>query len=955
MNKPDISQIELLRIKAQEALHANLSKPFSELSESNILKLMHEIEVHQIELELQQDEIINAEKNENKQASKIDLNEYIELLNLTQASYFSLSAEGDIIELNGSGANILGKERAKLRNSRFGFFVSDDSKPIYNQFLDTLFNKGTKESCEIFLSTGEKTPKLVYLTGVPNRNREHCLLIATDITDRKYAHIAKRLIEKRYHSIFENLDDIYYKIDLSGKILYISPSIKHLTEFNIEDFVGKSVFDLYFDYSDRALFLENLQKEGKLKDYELKFRTKLNEVRYVSINATFIYDEKGKPIYIEGILREITRRKEAELQLINSEERLREVLENSHDASYKRNLLTNSYDYLSPVFYSLSGYTLAEIETLPIATITDLIHPNDRDDVNTLIEQSIACFTDTTNQVEYRFKHKDGHYRWFIDRFKVIRNRAGQAEALIGSVSDITISKNAEKKLELLNRAIEQSPSTVVITDKEGNIEYVNPKFTDITGYQLDEVKGKNPRILQSGLQTMEFYKDLWQTILAGNDWHGEFQNKKKNGDLYWESAVISPILDKKGEISSFLAVKEDITEKKEMIENLIKAKEHAEESDRLKSSFLANMSHEIRTPMNGILGFAGLLKEPNLTGEEQQEFIRIIEISGIRMLNIINDIISISKVEAGQMEISVKETNINDQIEYLNTFFTPEVNQKGIQLLFKTPLVKDEAIILTDREKLYAILTNLVKNAIKYTQSGTIEFGYILTNNEPAELQFFVKDSGSGVPPEQKNYIFERFRQGSESLTRNYEGAGLGLTISKAYVEMLGGKIWVESEYGKGATFYFTLPYNCKAKEIKTIEKIDSSGSIMLQINSKIAGLKVLIAEDDMVSEKLISRRINSFCKEIIKAVTGLEAVEICRNNPDIDLILMDIKMPVMDGFEATRQIREFNKDVIIIAQTAFALTGDREKVIAVGCNDYIAKPFGQKALLSMLKKYFK
>jgi PAS domain S-box-containing protein len=214
-------------------------------------------------------------------------------------------------------------------------------------------------------------------------------------------------------------------------------------------------------------------------------------------------------------------------------------------------------------------------------------------------------------------------------------------EQCIVSMVDITERRKSEKKLKLLSRAMEQSPVTVVITDKKGNIRYTNPKFTEITGYTQDEVLGQNPRILQSGKQSSEFYNELWETILSGNDWHGEFQNRKKNGDHYWESAVISPIVNDSGDIDYFVAVKEDITEKKQMIADLINAKEKAEESDRLKSAFLANMSHEIRTPMNGILGFTDLLKEPCLSGEAQKEYISIIEKSGARMLNTINDIIN--------------------------------------------------------------------------------------------------------------------------------------------------------------------------------------------------------------------------------------------------------------------------------------------------------------------------
>ena len=258
----------------------------------------------------------------------------------------------------------------------------------------------------------------------------------------------------------------------------------------------------------------------------------------------------------------------------------------------------------------------------------------------------------------------------------------------------------------------------------------------------------------------------------------------------------------------------EDITKITLTTSELIKAKERAEESDRLKSAFLANMSHEIRTPMNGILGFANLLKEPDLTREEMNTYIGIIEKSGDRLLNIINDLINISKIEAGQMEVAVSATNINEQIEFIYTFFKPEVEKKGMKLFCKKTLPADKAIVNTDCEKIYAILTNLVKNAIKYSYTGSIEFGYdvnaiaAMEHAPLPQLQFYVKDTGIGIPSNRQEAIFERFVQADISDKMARQGAGLGLSISKAYVEMLGGKIWVESEEGKGSTFYFTIPY---------------------------------------------------------------------------------------------------------------------------------------------------
>ena len=518
---------------------------------------------------------------------------------------------------------------------------------------------------------------------------------------------------------------------------------------------------------------------------------------------------------------------------------------------------------------------------------------------------------------------------------------------------------------ENFRQSISESSMGIRIVSVNGDTVYVNKTFLDIYEFSNLEEFINTPAVDR---YTPESYVQ-----------HEERKEKRKNeeDEMDYELSIIR----KKGDvrhikvsrkgviwngIKHYQVINHDITEQKKLTFDLVAAKEKAEENERLKSAFLANMSHEIRTPMNGILGFAGLLKEPGLSGKEQQEYISIIEKSGARMLNIINDIVDISKIESGLMEVHISETNINEQIEYIYTFFKPEVEKKGMKFFFKTRLNTKEAVIKTDREKLLAILINLVKNAIKFSFGGTIEFGYNLVGNHvethiethvdthgsaSPQLQFFVKDTGIGIPKDRQEAIFDRFVQADIADKRAFQGAGLGLSISKAYIEMLGGEIWVESEEGKGSVFYFTIPYNIDPEVEITIKKADSGA----EETNHIKPIKILIAEDDEGSAMLIAIAVKTFGKVVLQAKTGLEAVEACRNNPDIDLVLMDIKMPVMDGYEATREIRKFNKNMVIIAQTAYALIGDREKTLEAGCNNYISKPLIKDQLLALLMKYFK
>jgi len=484
---------------------------------------------------------------------------------------------------------------------------------------------------------------------------------------------------------------------------------------------------------------------------------------------------------------------------------------------------------------------------------------------------------------------------------------------------------------------------------------YVSPSFEKIWGVPVQEIY-KDPQLFTEKIHPDD--KPVVKEIFQSNEFKEkglfiyEYRIIRADNQVRWINAKTVPIIDESGQIIKRVGIASDITEKRQTMQELIQAKEHAEESDRLKSAFLANMSHEIRTPMNGILGFSELLKEPGLTGDQQQEYIRIIEKSGVRMLNIINDIVDISKIEAGLMNVNIKGVDINEKIEFIYIFFKPQVEEKGMQLHFKNTLPTKEAIIRTDNEKVNSILTNLVKNAIKYSVVGTIEFGYVKRDET---LEFYVKDTGIGIPKDRQSAIFERFIQADINDKMARQGAGLGLSISKAYVEMLGGKIWVESEEGIGSTFYFTLPYHTVPEEKKVVGNSVPAQDENNQINPEVSGLKILIAEDDETSEMLIAIDVEKFCKKVLKARTGNEAVEASRNNSDTDLILMDIQMPEMNGYDATRQIRQFNKDVVIIAQTAFGLSGDRKKAIEAGCNDYLSKPFNKAELLSLIQKYFK
>ncbi|MEW6238860.1 MAG: response regulator [Candidatus Omnitrophota bacterium] len=511
---------------------------------------------------------------------------------------------------------------------------------------------------------------------------------------------------------------------------------------------------------------------------------------------------------------------------------------------------------------------------------------------------------------------------------------------------DITERKKAEEEVGILSRAVEQSPAALVITDIKGNIEYANPKFFRLTGYDPREIIGQNPRLLKSGVHSREFYEELWSTILSGNDWRGEICNKKKNGELYWVDASISPFRNSLGEITHFLSVKEEITERKEMEAFLKQAKEKAEEATRAKSDFLANMSHEIRTPMNGIIGMTELLLETPLN-EAQKEYASKILASMESLMTIINDILDFSKIEAGKLSLESTPFDLEKVVEEVINLFRLPAIQKNVELIVHYG-AQAPNIFIGDPGRIRQILVNLTGNAVKFTRQGSVLLDVRSQELLPEKerLHFSIQDTGIGIPSDKLNVVFDKFSQADSSTTRMFGGTGLGLSICKHLVEIMGGSIEVFSELGKGTTFAFSLELPVIKENLETFA--EKSGVICDS---------VLIVDDNEINRRIYSKYLSQWNIRHRAAATGEEALEILRGarekHESFELAIIDRQMPGMDG-EALGRAIQADEALRGLRMIMFSSTGDKkdeQRMKQLGFESYWNKPVTRSVFFNAIQ----
>ena len=742
-------------------------------------------------------------------------------------------AQGRNIYTNRNISKLLGYQEDEINDKDPDFFNKLIHPDDIQQFDIFYKNIGTLPINEVFdfeYRIMSKGGKWVWFKGSEKEfervNGKVVSLIGTvqDVTSKKKAEVALRESEAKYRAVVENGFEGILIIDFEGKVLFANPAllkIFHYSEFS--EVLGKSVFAFLAPESIPAAIADLTKVVQGSKLDVVEYRGITSEGKTINIESI------GKLIDFEGTkadiisVRDITAKKAIETALRESEEKYRLIAENTSDGIIAMDA-ENRIQYASPAYLKQIGYNETEEFGRTADSIYTMIHPDERDVLFTNIFKAIEGKKPDL-AYSYRALHKTGQYVWREDNAKFRYDADGNYLGCYVVCRDITERKKAESLLqeseEKFRLIAENTEDTIAVLDLDLTITYVSPSIKKLTSMSEDDVVfQKIDKILNA--ESLKKVKALFYKILPGEmDATAqqqsyppiELEEYHQNGSVMWMELSFSFLKDANNKPIGLVTVTRDITGRKKIERELIAAKEKAEESDRLKTAFLNGVSHEIRTPMNGILGFASLLKELDLSGDQKNEFIDSIEKSGNRMLETITTIVNTALIQSGEMLMSVSEINVNKLVKQALSRFKPESDEKGLQIWCNCPAETNELIIKTDEEKLNFILSHLIKNAIKFTDFGHVDFGFTLKKPklgepvEPSELEFFVKDTGIGIPENRQSAIFAPFEHSDIVNIRAFQGVGLGLSVSKAYIEMLGGNIRLESKEGEGSTFYFTIP----------------------------------------------------------------------------------------------------------------------------------------------------
>ena len=888
---------------------------------------------------------------ERKQAEELLIQtrqNYETFFNTINDFLFILDEQGNIIHTNKTVINRLGYTMEELLGNSVLNVHPAERREEAGRIVGEMLS-GTSEFCPVPLITksGVQIPVETRISlGIWN-NKPAIFGVTKDISQL-------RLSEEKFSKVFYLNPSACGLSDLAtGKYIEVNEAFYTLFGFDKNEVIGKTAMELGILASDvRTEILSKTEDGGSVPYSEAILKSKNGTTIYAVLSAENIYIQDKE--YRYTVVHDITERKLTEEKLKESEKRYRNLFENAQEGIFQTNV-DGSYVSVNPSLAKMYGFDTPEemIKTRIDIAKDAYSDAGERERFLRIIEEQ-----GFVKGYEYEVKRKDGSKIWYYEDAVAIKDETGKTKYFEGFVIDITQRKQAEEKLKesqskyfnlytLMRLMSDTMPDMLWAKDLNSRFIFANKAVCEnlLNATDTSEPIGKDDYFFakrERGLHPKDVNWHTFGELCVDSDEITKKEMKLMHFDEYgnvkgkflYLDVHKAPLFNDKNEFIGLVGSGRDVTESKLTEQELIKAKERAEASDRLKTAFLNNISHEIRTPLNGILGFASLIIEPDLTEKQKNEYLKILNNSGYRLIKTVSDYMDISLITSGNMDIHNTNFTINDLFDKL--LKEHKQNYEDSDLSLKIQLSEEIKTIelVLDESLLINALVHLLDNAIKFTKEGEITLGAEIKGKH---IVFFVKDTGKGITKEAQEIIFNVFMQENVSNIRGYEGSGLGLSIVKGIMNLLGGTVSLDSEINKGSIFYLSLPF---ASPVKTDVLTNK--------------LVVLIAEDDEVSAELISAKIKKISKEIIILINGKDVVEECRNNPDINLILMDVKMPGLNGYEASEQIRQFNKDVIIIAQTAFGMHGDYEKAIMMGCNEYITKPIDFVLLMALINKYF-
>ncbi len=873
---------------------------------------------------------------------------YQSLLETMQDGISLFDETGKMHYFNQRKKRMLGYESDdELFNISVFFLIHPDDRELAKKYFEELTEKGTVSIPELRVLRKDGSFFWAEFSTTVINNSEGGLNLfmdtMRDITSRKRDADLLRDSAESYKALFNSITNAMYILDLKGKFINVNEGAVQMYGYENEEFTGQTPEFLSAPgKNDLHAVMEMIREAstGRPQRFEFWGRKKNGEIfpKEVSLFSTKYFGEEA--IIAIGV--DITERKMVDEELKQHSEHLQKIIDLVPSYIFAKDingrfLLTNKA--LADVFGLQPGEIMGKTDEEYGATPAQA-------EVYRQADREVIESGEPVKIPEEQVLRKDHSLGWFQTVKIPYMHPGHKMPAILGVATDITERKETEDELrrsgERFRKLFESHSAVKLIIDPaDGAIVDANRAAADFYGWPPEKLR--QMRIQEINTQPGDEVAGRIKKVMDHGNLRFEASHRLADGSLREVEVFTSRVeIDGKELLHSII---HDITEKRKILSDLIAAKEKAEESDRLKTAFLHNISHEIRTPMNAIVGFTSLLDSPTLSEDTRKQYIDVVYQSSTQLLSIISDIVDISNIETGLIRLAIAETNINKLLVNAFDLYSLQAKQKKLRFSFTTSLTDQQAFVMTDSTKILQILSNLVNNAIKFTQRGSVTFGYTLKNKE---LEFFVSDTGLGIPEDKFSRIFERFYQIDDPNILKTVGTGLGLSISKGYVELLGGKIWLTSLPGTGTTFFFTVPYVESKAGNSPVDIPESRRSKLI-----LPGKTILVAEDDDVNFILMRELLSGVDATIIRAVNGEEAVKHCDNNKPPDLILMDIKMPIMDGYRAAEIIRQMRPDVPIVAVTAYAHASESEKAMAAGFNGYISKPVDRSQLLSLISRF--